>query len=84
MSNVCPVVTIETENGPVEINKSDFDSEKHELFGQVKKDKEPKEGTVDWYKDQLDDLNIDHSEISIKADYIVLYENAMEGGNDTE
>ena len=27
----CPVVTIETENGPVEINESDFDAKKHKL-----------------------------------------------------
>ena len=32
MSDVCPVVVIETENGPVEINKSDFDPKVHTLF----------------------------------------------------
>ena len=29
--SVCEVVTIETKNGPVDINKSDFDKNKHKL-----------------------------------------------------
>jgi hypothetical protein len=78
MSNICPVVTIETENGPVEINKSDFDPEMHELFGVGKADKEPKEGTVDWYKSQLDELGVDWSEASLKDDYIALYDEHKE------
>ena len=34
MSDTCEVVTIETENGPVEINKSDFDGKIHKLAGE--------------------------------------------------
>ena len=29
MSDICETVTIETENGPVEINKSDYDEKIH-------------------------------------------------------
>jgi hypothetical protein len=43
MSDSCEVVTIETENGPVDINKSDFDKAKHKLY---KKEK-PKEQAED-------------------------------------
>ena len=32
MHGTCPVVTIETENGPVDINKSDFDSKTMKLY----------------------------------------------------
>ena len=45
MSDTCEVVTIETENGDVEINKSDFDEKKHTLAGQkkeAKKEDKPK------------------------------------------
>jgi hypothetical protein len=31
MSQTCEVVTIQTENGPVQINKSDYDASKHKL-----------------------------------------------------
>lgn len=34
MSESCETVVIETENGSVVINKSDFDSKKHTLAGQ--------------------------------------------------
>lgn len=40
MSEVCEIVTIETENGKVDINKSDYDPKIHTLAGE-KKDKEP-------------------------------------------
>ena len=36
----CPIVTIETKNGPVDINESDFDSKKHKLY--VEKSPKPK------------------------------------------
>jgi hypothetical protein len=75
MSNICPVVTIETENGPVEINESDFDPKNQELYSE---EKEPKEGTVDWYKSQLDELGIDWSEANLKDDYIALYDEHKE------
>ena len=28
---ICPIVTIETKNGPVEINESDYDPKVHKL-----------------------------------------------------
>lgn len=34
MTDTCEVVTIETKNGPVEINKADYDEKKHMLAGQ--------------------------------------------------
>lgn len=33
---ICPTVTIETKNGPVDINESDFDSKIHKLFSDKK------------------------------------------------
>lgn len=37
MSETCPIVTIETENGPVDINEADYDPSKHRLVGEVEK-----------------------------------------------
>lgn len=46
MKEVLETVTIETENGPVRINKGDFDEKKHKLFEEkketVKEDKPKK------------------------------------------
>jgi len=36
MSDTCETVTIETENGQVTINKSDFDPDKHIISGEKK------------------------------------------------
>jgi len=36
MSETCETVTIKTENGPVVINKSDFDQKSHTLHGDEK------------------------------------------------
>jgi hypothetical protein len=36
MSNTCETVIIETENGPVTINKSDYDPKTHTLQGEKK------------------------------------------------
>lgn len=33
MSDVVPIITIETENGPVDINMSDFDPSVHKVAG---------------------------------------------------
>ena len=34
----CETVTIQTENGPVDINKSDYDPKIHKLAGEAKKE----------------------------------------------
>lgn len=39
MSDVCETVTIQTENGPVDINKSDYDEKVHNLAGESKPEK---------------------------------------------
>lgn len=33
MSDIVPIITIETENGPVDINLSDFDPAVHKVAG---------------------------------------------------
>jgi hypothetical protein len=40
MSDACETVVIQTENGPVVINKEDYDKAKHKLVGEEK----PKRG----------------------------------------
>lgn len=44
MFGPCPVVRVkhDNEDGFVEINESDFDAEKHQLFDEARDDKEPK------------------------------------------
>ena len=42
MSEVCETVTIETEFGPCDINKTDFDEKKHKLFSEKPKLVKPK------------------------------------------
>jgi len=32
MQDICETVTIDTANGPVEINKSDFNEKEHKLY----------------------------------------------------
>lgn len=45
MSDICETVVIETKNGEVIINKSDYDSKIHTLAGQKKEAKpKPKKG----------------------------------------
>lgn len=41
MSDTCEVVTVETENGPVDINKSDLTKD-HKLFKDEPKKEKPK------------------------------------------
>jgi len=41
MTDKCEVVTIETKNGPCDINKSDFDEKKHKLFVEKAKPAKP-------------------------------------------
>lgn len=45
MSDTCETVVIETENGPVVINKSDFDPKSHKLAGQKDDVKSSKKAT---------------------------------------
>lgn len=53
------------------INESDFDEEKHELFESVK---ELKKGSTAWYKQQLDEMNVEYSDSDKKADLKALYD----------
>ena len=42
MNMTCPVVTIVTDNGPVEINECDYDSKVHKLYKAPAKKAAPK------------------------------------------
>jgi len=61
----CSTVVIETENGPVVINESDFDEDQHKLFVESN---EPKEGTVSWLKSELESLEVEIPEGAKKAE----------------
>ena len=57
------------------INESDFDKEKHELFDQVKAEKE---GSVPWLKQELDQMGIKYSDSDKKTDLKSLYDSNVE------
>ena len=57
------------------INESDFDDKKHELFDQVKAEKE---GSVGWYKQQLDEMDVKYSDSDKKTDLKSLYDSNVE------
>lgn len=71
-----PTVKVkDAQDGYYVINESDFDKEKHELF---ESSKEPKKGSTGWYKQQLDEMNIEYSDSDKKADLKVLYDSNTE------
>lgn len=57
------------------INESDFDEEKHELFEAAK---EIRKGSTAWYRQQLDEMNIEYSDSDKKADLKALYDSGTE------
>lgn len=72
MSMTCPIVTIETENGPVDINESDYDSAVHTLYRAESNG--PNKGTVAWYKQELDATGIEYPADSNKATLEMIYD----------
>lgn len=73
MFGPCPVVRIkyDNEDGFCEINESDFDSGKHELF-----DEGAKKATVASLRDELTEKGIEIPEGAKKADLLALLANA--------
>lgn len=70
----CETVTIETEAGPVIINKSDFDEDKHKLAKVEKAEQdELKEGSKPWLKAQLDAAGIEYESSASKGDLEEMY-----------
>lgn len=74
----CPTVKVKTDNeqGFIIINESDFEEDLHELY--VDKAQEPNEGTKDWYKSKLDEMNIEYGDNSSKAELVGQYDLAVE------
>ena len=71
-----PTVKVKDNNdGYYIINESDFDEAKHELFDQVKAEKE---GSVPWLKQQLDEMGIKYSDSDKKTDLKSLYDSNVE------
>ncbi len=76
----CPTVkvTCDNEQGFYVINESDFDKNEHELFSECKEPKEPKEGTINWYKSKLDAMSIEYSDTDKKPDLKELFDAASD------
>ena len=73
---ILPTVKVkDTKDGYYVINESDFDKEKHELFESVK---ELKKGSTAWYKQQLDEMNVEYSDSDKKTDLKALYDSNTE------
>lgn len=68
MSNTCETVTIETENGPVIINKSDFDESIHTLATELK------EGSKEWLVKQLESAGFGVDPASTKAQLQAMFD----------
>jgi len=68
-----PTVQIKAAEGDsfIVINESDFIEGEHELFDEVKT---PKEGTVAWYKMQLDLKNVEFESSATKAELKAIYD----------
>ncbi len=72
-----PTVIIDTANGPVTINESAYDKDKHTLYVA---DPDPsialdyKKQTVGWLKEQLTIKGINFDSANKKADFLTLYE----------
>lgn len=72
MTDTCETVTIETENGPVDINKSDYDENIHNLAGESKA--ELKEGSKPWLIEQLKAADVDFDGSLNKAELKALFD----------
>lgn len=66
-----PIVKVKDDNdGYYIINESDFNENIHELFEQSL---EVKEGSVDWYKQKLDEMKVEYSPSDKKKELKELY-----------
>lgn len=67
-----PTVIVGTINGPVVINRSNYDEGKHTLY--VEPESNPKKQSVDWLKAQLANQGITFDGVNKKSDLLKLYE----------
>jgi len=74
----CETVTIETENGPVVINESDFDGSVHELFKADESNQGSNHGTKAWLQEQLKEVGIVYNTGDNKAELQSLLDKGTE------